>query len=135
MGIVGRIMDFFGLQETREELAEGDEELFDPVAVKGPRGQVVNLHTQKSLRVCLSEPRSYDEAQEIADNLRSHRAVIVNLQRMQREQALRVIDFLGGTVYALEGSIQKLGPNIFFLAPRNVEIQGSITDAFLEVVE
>lgn len=53
----------------------------------------MSIHSQKNVKVVLYEPRSYDEAQEIADHLRSHRTVVVNLQRIRQDQALRVIDF------------------------------------------
>ncbi|MMZ65172.1 Cell division protein SepF [compost metagenome] len=80
------------------------------------------------MKVVLYEPRSYDEAQEIADHIRSHRTVVVNLQRIRKDQALRIIDFLSGTVYALGGGISKVGNNIFLCTPDTVEIQGSITE-------
>lgn len=80
------------------------------------------------MKVVLYEPRSYDEAQEIADHLRSHRTVVINLQRVRNDQAMRIIDFLSGTVYALGGGISKIGGNIFMCTPDTVEIQGSITE-------
>ncbi len=89
---------------------------------------VVSIHSQKNVKVVLYEPRSYDEAQEIADHIRSHRTVVVNLQRIRKDQALRIIDFLSGTVYALSGGISKVGNNIFLCTPDTVEIQGSITE-------
>lgn len=88
----------------------------------------MSIHSQKNVKVVLYEPRSYDEAQEIADHLRSHRTVVVNLQRIRQDQALRVVDFLSGTVYALGGGISKIGGNIFLCTPDTVEIQGSITE-------
>jgi cell division inhibitor SepF len=76
----------------------------------------------------LNEPRTYEETQDIADHLRSRRPVVVNLHRVRSDQALRIVDFLSGTVYALNGSISKIGPNIFLCTPDSVEIQGSITE-------
>jgi len=52
----------------------------------------------------------------------------LNLQRVRPEQAMRIVDFLSGTVYALNGAISKVGPNIFVCTPDSVEIQGVITD-------
>ncbi len=89
---------------------------------------MVSIHSQKNVKVILHEPRSYDEAQEIADHLRSHRTVVVNLQRVRTDQALRIIDFLSGTVYALSGSISKVGGNIFLCTPDTVEISGTISE-------
>ena len=88
---------------------------------------VVSLKSaQKPSKVVMAEPRVYAEAQEIADHLKAKKAVIVNLQRIQTDQARRIVDFLGGTVYAIGGEIQQIGEKIFFCAPENVEIAGSI---------
>ncbi len=54
---------------------------------------MVSIHSQKNVRVVLNEPRSYEEAQEIAEHLRSRRPVVVNLQRVRTDQALRILDF------------------------------------------
>ncbi|SFG46331.1 cell division inhibitor SepF [Planifilum fulgidum] len=125
-----RIMGFFGIPEE-EDLEEVEETESGQPRGRG-RNKVVSLHTQKQIRVVLSEPRSYEEAQEIADNLKSHRPVVINLQRVRREQAIRIIDFLSGTVYALGGSIHKLGSHIFMCTPANVDIQGTISDMLSE---
>ncbi|MBO2943192.1 cell division protein SepF [Paenibacillus sp. F411] len=133
MGVMNRFMNFLGLQEEeevveREVLDEPEEQ--PPVDnrrnLKG--GNVVSIHSQKNVKVVLIEPRSYEEAQEIADQLKSYRSVVVNLQRVRNDQALRIIDFLSGTVYALGGGISKLGGNIFLCTPDTVEIQGSISE-------
>ncbi|MOA50091.1 Cell division protein SepF [compost metagenome] len=61
--------------------------------------------------------------------------MIVNLQRVRTDIAVRIVDFLSGTVYALSGSISKLGPNIFLCTPDTVEIQGSITEMLAEDID
>ena len=132
MGIMNRFMNFLGLEEEEEvverEIVQQEERSFNPPEKLSKRGNVVSLHAQKNSRVILSEPRSYDEAQEMADHLKSRRSVIVNLQRVRPDQAIRIVDFLSGTVYALNGSIAKIGPNIFICAPDSVEIEGTITE-------
>lgn len=142
MGVMNKFMNFLGLQEEeeiveRERLAaqeehEPEQQESETSALDKRRNQrgnnVVSIHSQKNVKVVLYEPRSYDEAQEIADHLRSHRTVVVNLQRIRQDQALRVIDFLSGTVYALGGGISKIGGNIFLCTPDTVEIQGTITE-------
>lgn len=124
---MNRIMGFFGMGD--DDHYEEEEE--DAVVSRG-KNNVVSLHTQKNIRLVLFEPRSYEDSQEIADNLKSHRPVVVNLQLVRRDQAMRIVDFLSGTVYALGGSIQKLGPHIFICAPANVDIQGTITEMLEE---
>ena len=136
MSVMNKFMNFLGLQEEeeiveRDRAADGaDQEIETPVFEqrRNVKGNVVSIHSQKNARVVLNEPRSYDEAQEIADHLRSRRSVVVNLQRVRNDHAIRIVDFLSGTVYALSGTITKIGPNIFLCAPDSVEIQGTITD-------
>ena len=87
---------------------------------------------QKSSKVVLVEPRVYAEAQDIADHLKNRRAAVVNLQRIEKDQAKRIIDFLSGTVYAIGGDIQKIGIDIFLCTPDNVEVSGSISQLMQE---
>ena len=77
-------------------------------------------------QMVLFEPRSFEECEEIARHLKSRRAAVVNLHRLQKEYAQRTIDFLTGVVYALDGSIQKIGHNVILCAPKNVAVDGEI---------
>ncbi|HLQ73953.1 MAG TPA: cell division protein SepF [Bacillota bacterium] len=94
---------------------------------------VVNLTSMKqpTSKVVLCEPRTYSEAQEIADNLINRRAVVINLERVDHQQAVRIVDFLSGTVYAVNGDIQKLGAETFLCTPDNVEVSGSISESIV----
>lgn len=96
---------------------------------------VVSLQAATSLKnakVILIEPRVYAEAQDIAEHLKNKRATIVNLQRIDRDQGTRIIDFLSGTVYALGGDIQRVGNDIFLCTPDNVEVSGEISNYVFE---
>ncbi|SFX26558.1 cell division inhibitor SepF [Thermoactinomyces sp. DSM 45891] len=125
---MNRVMNFFGVNEDEEQLIEENESGdAHPSPTKG-KSNIVSLHSQKNVRLMLIEPRVFEETQEIADNLKSHRPVVVNLHRVRRDQATRVIDFLSGTVYALGGSIQRVGAHIFICTPSNVDVQGTITE-------
>ncbi|MFD2612822.1 cell division protein SepF [Paenibacillus gansuensis] len=138
MSVMNRFMNFFGLQDEeeiieREKFVTQEEEVetsaFEARKQQKAAQNVVSLHSQKQqTRFVLCEPRTYDESQEIADHLRSRKPVLVNLQRVRPDQAMRIVDFLSGTVYALNGNISKVGPNIFVCTPDTVEIQGTITD-------
>lgn len=153
MSVMNKFMNLLGLQEEeevieREKIQDQTDDSDQEQNVFESRRQskanhlqggstsspnnVVSIHSQKNMRVVLNEPRSYDEAQEIADHLRARKSVIVNLQRVRGDLALRIVDFLSGTVYALNGSISKLGPNIFLCTPDSVEIQGAITEMLAE---
>lgn len=94
--------------------------------------QSVQKITQKSSKVILVEPRSYEESPEIADHLKNRRAVVVNLQRIDKEQGRQIVDFLSGAVYTIGGDIQKIGSSIFLCTPDNVEISGNISELIKE---
>ena len=76
----------------------------------------------------LLEPRAYSESQQIADYLKNRVAVVVNLKRVTPDQAKRIVDFLYGTIYAIGGDLQKLGGGIFLCTPKNVNVEGKISD-------
>lgn len=79
-------------------------------------------------KMILLEPRAYSESQQIADYLKNRNSVVVNLKRVTKEQAKRIIDFLSGCVYAIGGTMQKIGVGIYLCTPKNVNVQGKITD-------
>jgi len=139
MSMMNRFMNFLGLQEEEEVLerqpnvdAVDEPEPAHNNELRKVKNNVVSLHAQKSSKLVLCEPRNYEETQTIADHLRSRKAILVNLQRVRPEQAMRIVDFLSGTVYALNGAISKVGPNIFVCTPDSIEIQGAITDMLNE---
>lgn len=112
----------FKLFETdvEEENQTSDEEYYS-VSVdevkKGATGKMI-----------LVEPRAYSESQEIADHLKSRNSVVVNFKRVTSDQAKRLIDFLTGCIYAIGGSLQKLGNGIYLCTPNNVNVQGKMSD-------
>ncbi|MGE5702237.1 MAG: cell division protein SepF [Clostridia bacterium] len=140
MGVMNKIMNFLGLEneEVVEEMVEEqqeEEELY-PKRNQNARGNnVVSIHAareKEGIRLMLFEPRSYGDAQDIADNLRHRRPVVMNLQRVEKDQAKRIVDFISGTVYALNGDIQKVGDHIFVCTPDHVDIQGNISSIIEE---
>lgn len=136
MGMKKKFKRFFELEdevEEIEEVVESSDEDWGRTTQASGRNNVVSLQSvQKSAKVILVEPRTYDETQNIADELKNRKAVVINLQRISHDQAKRIVDFLSGTVYAIGGDIQKLGPNIFLCTPDNVDVSGTITDMKLE---
>ena len=79
-------------------------------------------------KMILLEPRAFSESQQIADHLKMRNTVVVNMKRVTAEQAKRIIDFLSGTVYAIGGDLQKIGVGIFLCTPKNVNVEGSISE-------
>ncbi|MBM7618910.1 cell division inhibitor SepF [Bacillus tianshenii] len=138
MTIKSKFKSFFALEDEYEykEQEEYEEEMVEETrktrsATHQPKQNVVSLQSvqkSSSSKVVLFEPRSYSEAQDIADHLKGRRAIIVNLQRIDHDQAKRIVDFLSGTVYALGGDIQRVGQNIFLCTPDNVDVSGSISE-------
>lgn len=136
MSIKNKLKTFFTMDDEYEyEYADEQEEMDVSGHTAQEQGRnVVNLKSmqQPSSKVILCEPRSYNEAQEIADNVVNRRAVVVNLQRVDHHQAKRIVDFLSGTVYAINGDIQKLGAETFLCAPDNIDVSGTISEAFTD---
>lgn len=79
-------------------------------------------------KMILLEPRAFSESQQIADHLKKRNTVVVNMKRVTPEHAKRIIDFLSGTVYAIGGDLQKIGVGIFLCTPKNVNVEGAISE-------
>ena len=75
-----------------------------------------------SVRVHLVVPRSFNDAQQIADKFKQSIPVILNLQNADTELSKRLIDFASGLTYALNGGMQRVADKVFLLTPRNVEV-------------
>lgn len=140
MGLKSKIKTWFFLDEDYVEEYEDDYVDADENDASGPqrlqshqKKNVVSLQSVKSSsKLVLVEPRVFNEAQEIADHLKNRRAVVVNLQRIDKNEARRIVDFLSGTVYAIGGEIQKIGTYIVLCTPDNIEVSGTISDVFLD---
>ena len=117
-----KLKGFFGSGEETEERAE--EESF----YKTSREEYHEQNGIAGSKMMLLEPRAYSESQQIADYLKKRNAVVVNLKRVTPDQAKRIVDFLYGTIYAIDGDIQKLGGGIFLCTPNNVVVDGKISD-------
>ena len=114
--------DNFEENDNKEKVAH------EEVRTSRKNAQVVSIHTQKQMRVVVMEPNSFEEAQNIADQLKSRRPVIVNLENAEKVLAKRIVDFVSGTTYALNGNMQKVGNGIFLFVPNNVDISGEMGD-------
>ena len=93
----------------------------------------LNKETNKQMnektpnKVIIREPNEYSDAQDIADCLKDNFPVFINLQRLEKSQAKRVVDFLSGTIYAIDGDIKRVGTNLFLCTPRTVETEGQVS--------
>ncbi len=117
-----KLKKMLGDEDDREETI--DEEVYYTVD-EGKEKQQKEVTNQ----MILIEPRAYSESQTIADHLKAKNTVVVNLKRVTEAQAKRIIDFLTGTLYAIGGDLQKVGPGIYLCAPKNVTVQGKISES------
>ena len=106
----------FVTEEVMDEANE--EEYYDAEKVTIPNGG----------KMIWLEPRAYSESQQIADHLKKRNTVVVNMKRVTPDQAKRIVDFLSGTVYAIGGDLQKIGGGIFLCTPKNVNVEGTISE-------
>ncbi len=115
------------LLENREEnYDEGEEEIEIEPFVSKKQNKIVNIHTASSSKVVISKPSNYDEGKIIVDNLKSRRIVIVNLNGVEPKEGQRILDFLIGAIYALEGGLQPVEKGVFILTPSNIEVSNEL---------
>lgn len=116
-----KLKGFFGVSNENNEIKENNSEEYY---------EVTTTFADKSgnSKMVLFEPRAYSESQQIADYLKKRNAVVVNLKRVTPDQAKRIVDFLSGTLYAINGGLQKLGTGIFLCTPNNINVEGSISE-------
>lgn len=91
-------------------------------------GKVVNIHTTAQLQVVLVKPERFDNVSEIADHLREKQAVILNLESTNKDVARRLVDFLSGCAYVLDGKIKKIAISTYLITPYNVDIVGDLVE-------
>jgi cell division inhibitor SepF len=89
---------------------------------RGRRAEAVGVRAVPSVQVHLVVPRSFNDAQQIADKFKDSMPVILNLQGADQELSKRLIDFTSGLTYALDGGMQRVADKVFLLTPRNVEV-------------
>jgi len=128
MGFKEKFKSFFDLEENNDinQLEQRQPE-------QSQKDNVVSIKAiQNDTKMVLFELTSYDETQTVADHLKKKKSVVINIERLDQLTSRRVIDFLSGTVYGINGNIQKLGHQIFLCTPENVHISGSISDFVVE---
>ena len=125
MGLTDKIKNFIAPEED-EELELSREEVKSLSQYENPKSKEAS-GTASNYDIILFEPRHYDEATEIADHLKSRRACAINLHRMPNDFRQRIIDFLSGVVYAIDGTINKVGDNVILCSPKSMPVGGQIS--------
>lgn len=102
------------------------DESIEPVISGKKSNKVVNIHTSASAKVLITKPTAYEEAMEICDAVRNRRIVVVNTTNLDIRTAQRLLDFIGGSCYALHGDIQEIEKRVYLLSPSNVEVTSEL---------
>ncbi len=136
-----KFLDYIGLEETEVD----ENELLDEEADVMPHddnivninrarergGKVVNMPSPAAqMKMIVYQPLSYEDTQNIIDNLKSRKPVIVNMEELEIDCAQRILDFMAGAIYALNGTIHKISRGIFVVAPNNIDVVGNDDENF-----
>ncbi len=132
--LMNKVWDLFGMDSAEpdeyeeenvydyeEEEEEEDKKRFGR---KNNNNKVVSMPQQQTnaIKMVISQPTTFEQSDEICSFLKEKKSVIVNLEYVNKEVARRIVDFISGGVYALDGYIQKVSNSIFLVAPSNYEI-------------
>ncbi|MDL2258291.1 cell division protein SepF [Eubacteriales bacterium OttesenSCG-928-K08] len=133
-----KFLNYIGIEESEEEEYSFQEQDYeapaeqnDNVVSFGTRekrrsaSNVVSMAAASQMKMILYHPINYQDAQSIIDNFRSRKPVIVNMEDLEVEVAQRILDFISGAAYALDGDIFKISKGIFVIAPVNYDVIGN----------
>ena len=128
--IMSKVWNLFGMDQAEDEEENDDVYEYDydeePEEEKKSfikkNSKVVAMPQNQSIRMVISQPTTFDQAEDICDLLKEKQSVIVNLEYVNKDVARRIIDVVSGAVHALDGHIQKVSNSIFLIAPYNYEI-------------
>ncbi len=117
-GLGTQIKELFGVSEVEEDYDEFDE----AEGAKKHTITTLRLQQTKVAHVAVRQPQTFDDARIAADGLKEGRQQIVNLERTPQDLSERIIDFLNGVTYALNGFVEKVGDRVYLFAPSNTVI-------------
>lgn len=136
---IEKFLNFVGWESNQEEEEDYyEEEVVESPAPKqehavhaqrkNPQGKVLNMNNNNNLKVVILSPQNILETRELCDHLKSNKPVIMNVEGIDTPLAQRMVDFLSGAVYCLDGDIQKISSGIFLATPACIEITGDLKD-------
>jgi len=130
--LMNKVWDLFGMDSAENEEYEdennvyeydNEEEETEDKKLFGRKNKVVSMpQNSQAIRMVISQPTTFEQSDEICSFLKEKKSVIVNLEYVNKDVARRIVDFISGGVYALDGYIQKVSNSIFLVAPSNYEI-------------
>jgi len=126
---MNKMWNLFGVDTAEDEeydeiIDENGAEEEESVAgrIFNRKNKVTAMPGVSQVRMNISQPTSFEQSQEICEHLKEKKSVIVNLEYVNKDVARRIVDFISGAVYAVDGHIQKVSNSIFLIAPYNYEI-------------
>ena len=149
MGIYNKFLEFIGIEEADDKQQDNNDlfeedvapekeasprrrPLLEPEPKKSAReprlqggGETVPMPNVAAMKMIVYHPVSYEDAQNIIDNLKARKPVIVNMEELDVAAAQRILDFISGAIYALNGTIAKISRGIFVVAPTNYDVIGN----------
>lgn len=137
--ILNKMLDFVGweTEETEddyyeEDVIEVDKKESRKSFGKKNQGKVLNLNGNTNSKVVIVFPKNINDAKYICDHLRANRSIVMNVEDVEIQTAQRIVDFLSGAVYSLDGNIQKVSSGIFLATPNSVDILGDVKNELKE---
>ena len=129
--IMNKVWDLFGMDPAEEKDEENEldydidteeEEAGEERKFFGRKNKVVAMPQVQRIKMVISQPTTFEQAENICDLLKEKKAVIVNLEYVNKDVARRIVDVVSGAVHALDGHIQKVSNSIFLIAPSTYDI-------------
>jgi len=135
--IMNKVLDFLGMDQPEDEDydleeenyvygMEDDEEEASDRKFFGKRSKVVNMAQTQQVKMVVFQVTAFEQSETICNMLKQKQSVIVSLEYVNKEVARRIVDFISGSVHALDGHIQKVSNAIFVVAPFNYEISNEL---------
>ena len=125
MGFFGRVGEMFKGEENynNQEEENFNEEVEEQPETKAPVApKTTNIGSGAALEMKVVKPERYDSAVGIGDHLLARRTVVINFEDTNKETVRRILDFLGGVVYAIDGNIKKVSDMTYIVTPKNVDV-------------
>lgn len=112
--LMGKFLGVLGWEEIEEE----EQEIFAP----RESNKVIPLPAQKSTEIVVLRLLSFSEAKNATAHLKTRRSIILNLENVPKDESKRIIDFVCGTAFALNGNMQRIADEIFLFTPQHVQV-------------
>ena len=134
---MNKVWDFLGVETQNDEELENEnvveynnyEDEQDEVNERGLFGRkskVVAMPQTQQVRMVITQPTTFEQSEEICNYLKEKKSIILNLEYVNKDVARRIVDFISGSVHALDGHIQKISNAIFLVAPVNYDIANEL---------